>query len=142
VQDPVARTTFLRIADEEQSQAEGISPCSGAGIRAQAENRAIRRMVSAFKEIEGSILKKIGTATDEIDALKIAMEMEMESIRLYAKLLPKIQAPGLKTLVWRLLREEQQRYTTIENTCLYLSDPAGWYLWNEQGITDGGTPWA
>ena len=141
-QIPGVRTMFLSIAEEEQKQFEIISAIpgrTGAGPRTAA---TIRRMISALKRRGDRLLERIGANTDEVEALKIAMDIEVESIRFYVKLLRDTDASGQKEIVGKMLREEQQRYTTFENTCLFLSDPAGWYMWNEQSFTDGGTSWA
>lgn len=141
-QIPEVRSMFLSIADEEQKQFEVISAIPGkAGARSRTA-AAIRGMISSLKRREHNLLKRIGANTDEVEALKIAMDIELESIRFYVKLLRETEAPAQKEIVGKMLREEQQRYTTFENTCLFLSDPAGWYMWNEQSLTDGGTSWA
>ncbi len=92
-------------------------------------------MITELKKREVRLLKRIKASTDEVGALKIALDMEMESIR-------QTDAPAQKEIVCSLLKEEQHRYIPFENTCLCLSDPAGWYLWNEQSFVDGGTSWA
>ena len=141
-QIPEVRNMFLSIAEEEQKQFEAISAMPGrAGARSRTA-AAIRKMISALKKREDRLLERIGANTDEVEALRIAMDIEAESIRFYVKLLRETKAPAQKEIVGKMLREEQQRYTTFENTCLYLSDPAGWYMWNEQSFTDGGTSWA
>lgn len=136
------RTMFLSIAEEEQKQFEVIRALrrrAGAGTRPSG---TVRSMISGLKRREDRLLKRIGAKTDEVEALRIAMDIEMESIRFYVKLLRETEAPVHKEIVGSLLKEEQQRYTAFENTCLFLSDPAGWYMWNEQSFTDGGTSWA
>lgn len=138
-EDPEAKMTFQSIADEEQRQIEALGPMPKAG---GAEGRIIGRMISSLERSEGSLLKKISPETDEVGALKIAMEMEKESIRLYKDLLPRMEGPVQKSLVDQLLKEEQQRYSTIENTCLFLTSSDNWFLWDEQSCADGGTPWA
>lgn len=141
-QVPEVRTLFLSIAEEEQKQFEVISSIPGRASARPRAAAAIRRMISVLKKRENRLLERIGANTDEVEALKIAMDIEVESIRFYVKLLRETEAPGQKEIVDKMLKEEQQRYTTFENTCLFLSDPAGWYMWNEQSFTDGGTSWA
>jgi ferritin-like metal-binding protein YciE len=135
-ENPEVRTMFQSMAEEEKIKLESL----GSVVeRSGAAGSTIRKMISAFEKRERSLLKKIGAETDEVEALKVAMEIETESIRLYGKLLPEVKTPGQKAIISRLIREEQQRYATFENTCLFLSDPAGWYMWNEQSFADGGT---
>jgi len=77
---------------------------------------------------EARLLKRIKAPTDEVEALKISMDIEMESIRVYENLLHETDTPGQKEIICSLLKEEQHRYTTFGNTCLFLSDPASWFL--------------
>jgi rubrerythrin len=135
-ENPEVRTMFRSMAEEEKKKLESLG---SAGERGDGAGRTIRNLISAFERRETGLLKKIGAEIDEVEALKVAMEIETESIRLYEKLLPEVKAPGQKAVIKGLIREEQQRYSTFENTCLFLSDPAGWYMWNEQSFTDGGT---
>lgn len=137
--DPGARRMFLSLAAEEQGQMQDIGtlpPIAGAGAA------TIRQMIRSFEKSERALLRQIRRGTDEIEAMKIAMEMARESIRLYCTLLPKIQNPGQKEVVNRLLREEQERYTAIDNTCRFLAGSDNWFLWEEQSCADGGTPWS
>jgi hypothetical protein len=138
-QDPAVRSMFISMADEEQKQLEAFGSASET---TGAVAYAIRRMIRSLEESKRRLLKTIGSTTDDVDALKIALEIEKEGIRLYERILPKVTTPGQKAIVSRLLNDEKQRYAAIENTCLLFSDPDNWYLWNEQGIMDGGTPWA
>jgi rubrerythrin len=135
-ENPEVRTMFRSMAEEEKIKLESLGPVVR---RSGGAGSTTRRMISAFEKRERTLLNKIGAETDEVEALQVAMEIETESIRLYEKLLPEIKTPGQKEIISRLIREEQQRYATFENTCLFLSDPAGWYMWNERSFVDGGT---
>ena len=140
---PTAKKLFLSLAEEEQKQLGTIRPLRKSDyIKTGLSSRMIRRMIAALKRKEGDFLQEIGAVTSDEDAYRMVMALETESIRIYTNLLPEIKASVQKELVNRLLKEEHERYTTFENTCLYLSDSANWNLWNEHGIADGGTNWA
>jgi len=73
-------------------------------------------MITELKKREVRLLKRIKASTDEVGALKSALAIEMESIRVYENLLRQTDAPAQKEIVCSLLKEEQHRYITIENT--------------------------
>ena len=79
---------------------------------------------------------------DELDAFKIAMQMEREGIEFYRKVESEAQSEKEKALFGRLVKEEQQHYDIFANTYFFLSDTGSWFMWEEHSIVDGGTPWA
>ena len=132
--NPIGRRVFLSVMEDEKRLLEdfrGIPKERNMGARGTA----------SIKIIEG-FLKKIKATTDDVEALQIAMEMEKESIGLYEKLSKKVRTPKGKALLKSLLHEERQRYAEFSDTCLFLSDSRGWFMWDEHSIMDGGTPWA
>jgi len=113
---PGVTTMFLSIAEEEQKQFEVIRALrrrAGAGTRPAG---TIWSMISALKRREDRLLKKIGAKTDEVEALRIAMDIEMESIRFYVKLLRETEAPAHKEIVGSLLKEENSSSTRHSRT--------------------------
>jgi len=132
--NPIGRRVFLSVMDDEKRLLEdfrGIPKERHLGTRGTASTRVIK-----------GFLKKIKATTDDVEALKIAMDMEKESIGLYEKLSKKVRTPKEKALLKSLLNEEQQRYAEFSDTCLFLSDSRSWFMWDEHSIMDGGTPWA
>ena len=132
--NPIGKRVFLSVMEDEKRLLEdfrGIPKERHMGARATASTKIIK-----------GFLEKIKATTDDVEALKIAMEMEKESIELYEKLSRKVRTPKEKALFQNLLNEEQQRYTEFSDTCLFLSDSRGWFMWDEHSIMDGGTPWA
>ena len=132
--NPIGRRVFLSVMDDEKRLLEdfrGIPKERHLGTRGTASTRVIK-----------GFLKKIKATTDDVEALKIAMDMEKESIGLYEKLSKKVRTLKEKALLKSLLNEEQQRYAEFSDTCLFLSDSRSWFMWDEHSIMDGGTPWA
>jgi len=132
--NPIGRRVFLSVMEDEKRLLEdfrGIPKERHLGTRGTASTRVIK-----------GFLKKIKATTDDVEALKIAMDMEKESIGLYEKLSKKVRTLKEKALLKSLLNEEQQRYAEFSDTCLFLSDSRSWFMWDEHSIMDGGTPWA
>lgn len=132
--NPIGRRVFLSVMEDEKKLLEDFKDIP-------KERRTGARATASTKTIKG-FLKKIRATTDDVEALRIAMEMEKESIELYQKLSKKVRTPKGKALLKGLLHEEQQRYAEFSDTCLFLSDSRGWFMWDEHSIMDGGTLWA
>jgi hypothetical protein len=41
-----------------------------------------------------------------------------------------------------LFKVVREHLRVFNNTCSLLSDSGDWYMWEEQSMADGGTPWA
>jgi rubrerythrin len=86
--------------------------------------------------------EKVKATTDELEAFKIAMQMEKEGIEFYKKAGLEARTEKEKSLFERLVKEEQQHYDIFVNTYSFLYDTGSWFMWEEHSIVDGGTPWA
>jgi rubrerythrin len=133
--NPIGRRVFLSVMEDEKRHLEDFRTIP------KGHHMRERGTASPAKIIKG-FLEKIMATTDDVEALKIAMEMEKESIELYEKLSKRVRTPKEKALFRSLLNEEQQRYAEFSDTCLFLSDSRSWFMWDEHSIMDGGTPWA
>jgi len=88
------------------------------------------------------MMEKVQATADELEAFKIAMQMEKEGIEFYKKLMSEAKAGKEKMLFEKLIREEEQHFAIFENTYNFLLDTGNWFMWDEHSIVDGGTPWA
>lgn len=132
--NPIGRRVFLSVMEDEERLLEDFK-----GI--QKERHMAALSTASTKKIKG-FLERIKATTDDVEALKIAMEMEKESIVLYEKLSKKVRTRRERALFQSLVNEEQLRYAEFSDTCLFLSDSRSWFMWDEHSIMDGGTPWA
>jgi rubrerythrin len=88
------------------------------------------------------MMEKVQATSDELEAFKIAMQMEKEGIEFYNKLLSEASREKEKKLFDKLIKEEEQHYAIFSNTYTFLQDTGNWFMWEEYSIVDGGTPWA
>ena len=75
---------------------------------------------------------------DEIEALKIGMEMETRGYKLYKEAAREAGTTEERKLLERLASEENQHYTMLQNTHTYLEHTGEWFIWEERGLLDGG----
>ncbi len=141
--NPIGKRMFLSMIEDEKNQIDDFRCIPEIrDIKVHDVAPPMKKIKTFFEKTGDALLEKIKTTTDEVDALKIAMELEKESIELCERLSKKMQSRKVKALVDRLIKEERQRYAMFSNTYLFLSDSGSWFMWHEHSITDGGTPWA
>lgn len=97
-----------------------------------------QKIKNIFKEAKNEIKEKIVANPDELEALKIGMDMESESIEFYQKALDKSKDNHQKAFLRRLVEEEKEHLQLLQNTHSYLKNSGDWFLWEEKGLLDGG----
>jgi len=102
------------------------------------EKKPREKIKTLFREVKSELKERIAANPDELEALKIGMNMESKSIEFYESSMKKTQNPHLKSFFKRLIEEEKEHYQLLETTCSYLKDSGDWFLWEERGLLDGG----
>jgi rubrerythrin len=128
---------FLSITEDEKRHLELISQLiKGMNITLQ-DVSPMKRVKTVFESMKNDMMKKVAASKDELDAFKIAMEMEKEGEKFYQKSLEEAKTDKEKALFKRLIEEERQHYEIFSNTYSHLSDTGNWFLWEERGIVEG-----
>lgn len=140
---PVGKKMFLSIVEDEKNHLEDFkSIIEGLRVKVRNLSGPLRKIKTVFEGKGESHLERIRAATDEMEALKVAMQMEKESIEFYKRLSRRVKTPKERALFDRLVREEQQHYDMFANTYFFLWNSESWFMWEEHSIADGGTAWA
>ena len=133
----VGKKMFLSIAKDEGRHLLMLDELlKGMEITA-SDVSPMKNMKTIFEELKDDMLEKAAASDDELNAFKIAMEMEKNGIDFYQKTVTEAQSDKEKKLFERLIKEEQQHYTIFSNTYTFLSDTGNWFLRDEQGIVEG-----
>jgi len=83
------------------------------------------------------MLKRISASTDEMEAVKVALDFEEKGFGFYKKAQSEASDETEKKLFSVLADEEQEHYTILQNTHSFLKDTGDWFMWEEQGILEG-----
>ncbi len=135
---PAGKKMFQTITEDEKRHLEMISQVvKGLGLT-QKEMSPLSNVKSVFAKLKDEMMRKVEATTDELEAFKIAMNMEREGKAFYEKTLSQVKTEKEKALFERLIREEQQHYAIFANTYQFLSDTGNWFMWDERGIVEGG----
>ena len=96
-----------------------------------------RRLKSIFAEATEALGGKIQVADSELEAIKIAMDMENESYNLYHSRSEESSLPLEKRFYETLAGEERGHHLALLDAYEYLRDPAGWFTTKEHWSLDG-----
>ena len=128
---------FLSIAEDEKRHLVLISDLiKGMNITID-DVSPMNKVKTVFESMKDTMMKKVAASKDELDAFKIAMEMEKEGQKFYQQSLDAAKTEKEKALFKRLIEEERQHYEMFANTYSHLSDTGNWFLWEERGIIEG-----
>lgn len=139
---PVGKKMLLTIAEDEKRHLDMLSQIFKEIDIKIDEVSPMKNIRTVFESMKDEMTERIEATTDELEAFKIAMQMEKESVEFYKRAGVEVQTEKEKSLFERLTKEEQEHYDIFANTYLFLSDTGSWFMWEEHSIVDGGTPWA
>lgn len=139
---PAGKKMFETVIQDEKRHLEIVNRLlQGLDIRME-DIHPIKNIKTVFETMKDEMMKKVEATTDELEAFKIAMQMEKEGVEFYKKLLSDAKTEKEKTLFQKLIMEEEEHYAIFGNTFNFLQDTGNWFMWDEHSIVDGGTPWA
>jgi rubrerythrin len=128
---------FLSITEDEKRHLVMISDLiKGMNIKID-DVSPMGKVKTVFESMKGTMMKKVAASKDELDAFRIAMEMEKEGGKFYQASLDAAKTDKEKALFKRLIEDERQHYEIFANTYSHLSDTGNWFLWEERGVIEG-----
>jgi rubrerythrin len=88
---PAGKKMFLTITEDEKRHLEMISQViKGLNITAQ-DVSPLKRVKTVFESMKDDMMKKVEASHDELEAFKIAMQMEQEGEQFYKKALGEVK---------------------------------------------------
>lgn len=142
VQNNVGKKMFLSIVEDEKRHLDILTDIlKGLDITFR-DVSPIKNIKTVFEELRHEMMERVGATDDELNAFKIAMEMEKEGVKFYKKAAAGASSSKEKALFERLVKEEEQHHAVFSNTYFFMKQSGNWFMWEEQGMLDGGTPWA
>jgi len=139
----LAKELFAQLADEEDVHREKVEEVyevlkrgrNWPGIEPPCDEG--RKIKSLFAEATAALGSKIQVAESELEAIRIAMDMEAESYKLYHSRGEESTLPVERRFYETLAAEERGHHLALLDSYEYLSDPAGWFTKSEHWSLDG-----
>jgi rubrerythrin len=105
------------------------------------EDLPLKVKETKVKSVLEKVVADVGTGpradTDDLEAVKIAIEFETKGEQFYQKLHDSVQDPNEKAFFAMLTSLEREHRLSLEDTLLFFQDPEGWYQMNEKPHLDG-----
>jgi rubrerythrin len=91
---------------------------------------------SASEEVAGNEASKADP--DDIKALEMAIQFEKDGYGYYLDKAETAESVTVRELFKMLADEEESHLEMLTNTHTFLTDTGNWFLWDEEGVIDGG----
>lgn len=135
--NPVGKKMFLTIAEDEKRHLDIISKIvKGLDIK-MSDVSPMQNIKTVFESMKNDMMSRVEATNDEMEAFKIAMQMEKEGIEFYKNLMTDLKTNKETALFEKLIAEEKQHYNIFANTYTFLSDTRNWFMWQEHTIVEG-----
>jgi rubrerythrin len=92
---------------------------------------------TVFSELKEEMMERISANTDEVEAVKVALDFEKKGHDFYDKAAQEATGEKEKKLFEVLAVEEKRHYEVLENTYNFLQDTGNWFMWEEHGMLEG-----
>jgi len=139
----LAKELFQQLADEEDVHRKKFEEIYEALRRGQnwpdvvAPAEKGKRLKSLFAEANKALGSKFKVAESDLEAIKVAMDMEVKSYDLYHSRSEESTLPVEKRFYETLAGEERSHHLALVDSYEYLSNPAGWFTKTEHWSLDG-----
>jgi rubrerythrin len=92
---------------------------------------------TVFSELKDTMMQRVKATTDEMEAVKIALDFEKAGYHFYEEAAQGATDEKEKKLFEVLTVEEQRHYELLKNTHEFLNNTGDWFMWEEHGILEG-----
>ena len=135
---PVGKKMFLTIMEDEKRHLEMLNQVlKGLDIDTKGMADPINKIKTVFEQMKDEMMQRVEAAADEMEAFRIAMDMEREGADLYKKMASESAADKEKALFERLRLEEERHFSIFSNTYSFMKDTGNWFMWEEHSIVEG-----
>jgi rubrerythrin len=92
---------------------------------------------TVFSMLKDQMMQRAEAIQSEMDAVKIALDMEKAGFDFYKKAAANAPTPEEKKLFERLTIEENDHFSILNETYTFLENTGQWFMYEERGILEG-----
>ena len=140
---PLVQELFKNLAAQEDvhyRRVEEVHAAVKAGNKWPEKESTFERprsLQAVFKDAIEKMGAHFEVPSAEVEALKMAMNMEDKSYSFYRNREEEAVSPAEKAFYKALTGEERVHYLTLQSSHEYLSNPEGWFTMKERWSLDG-----
>jgi rubrerythrin len=133
--DNSLNAVFLLLADDEKDHAALLKKELDKVNYELGDNEALANTDNVFKN-KGDFKKRFKEIPVQLDAYRMALQMEKDSIELYEKLFEESTEAQIKKLFGYLVKQEENHYDIFANLITLVERPEEWVEDAEFGIRE------
>jgi len=142
----LGRSMFESLVNDEKRHLKGLQKLlKNAGAPMPADKVLPPRkgtfksaISTVFLKARQELIERVPSDADDVKALRIALDLEKEGFRFYREAAANAADPNVAGVYKTLQKEENEHIDFLQNTLSFLEDSGNWFLWEEQGLLDGG----
>jgi len=134
---PGGKQMFLSIAQDEKRHIEMLNRLLRDIDLGLEESNPVNAVKTIFESMKDQMMQRVKASSDDMEALKIAMEMEKEGAEFYKKAAEEAGSDKERMLFEMLIREEEKHFSMFSNTYSFMTDTGNWFMWEERSIVEG-----
>ncbi len=92
---------------------------------------------TVFSMLKDQMMQRAEAIQSEMDAVKIALDMEKAGFDFYKKAAADAPTPEEKKLFDRLVLEENDHFSILNETYTFLENTGQWFMYEERGVIEG-----
>ena len=135
--NPVGRKMFLSIADDEKYHIACAINVQKGKTFTPSEVTPLEDMKKIFDQHKQDMLKQVPSTADELEAFRVAMRMEEETIAFYKKASSQAATAEEKNFFDCLIKDEEEHFSIFQNTYSFLADTGNWFMGEDHSIVEG-----
>lgn len=134
---PAGKQMFLVILEDEKQHLESLNQMVQEMRIDLKKLSPIQNIKTSLETLKDEMRFSTACSLDEMEAFKIAMDMEKECIDFYKKLASEAKDEREKVFFERLALDEEEHFRVFSNTHSYLDDTGNWFMWEDYSIVEG-----
>jgi bacterioferritin (cytochrome b1) len=134
---PAGKRMFLTILEDEKHHLESLKQAVSEMKIDVRQLTPIENIKTSLETVKDQMRVQTACSLDDMEAFKIAMDMEQECVDFYKKEAKEAQSEEEMNLFKRLAIEEEEHFRVFSNTHSYLSDTGNWFMWDDHSIVEG-----
>jgi rubrerythrin len=135
--NPLGKKMFLSIAEDEKNHMTCAIKVTQDQAFKPSEATPFQNIKRIFEQSKESMLQRVASTTDELEALEFSIKMEQDAIDFYKKASAQAKSLEEKDLFDCLIKDEEEHLKIIQNTHSFLSNTGHWFMWEEHSIVEG-----
>ncbi len=143
-ENPLGKEIFRLLIEDEIVHLERIRKISDSLTKDQHWSEDWKNLQCPYQDL-GEVFRELTTryrqagiaGSNDLDALKLALDFELRSVEFYENQLAKAIDPLEKAFLAQMILEEKGHSQALRDTHYYLSDPEGWFMEKERAGLEG-----